>query len=158
MFGAMNVPFLDLWRIHEPFAETLGAEFSSLIERGSFVNGPEIVEFEEAFAAYCGTSHCVGVATGLDALRLALIAAGIGAGEEVIVPAHTFVATVEAVDAGRRHARFSSTSREADFSLDARRGEACGHGPRTTRAAAGAPLRAAGGHARCLPSSRASAT
>jgi dTDP-4-amino-4,6-dideoxygalactose transaminase len=119
----VNVPFLDLWRIHEPFAATLGEEFSSLIERGSFVNGAEVAAFEDAFAAYCGAEHCVGFSSGLDALRLALIAAGLGrgsepGGQEVIVPAHTFIATVEAVtQAGARPVLVDV--REDDFNLDA---------------------------------------
>jgi dTDP-3-amino-3,4,6-trideoxy-alpha-D-glucose transaminase len=119
----VNVPFLDLWRIHERFAATLGEEFSSLIERGSFVNGAEVAAFEDAFAAYCGAEHCVGLSSGLDALRLALIAAGLGrgsepGGQEVIVPAHTFIATVEAVtQAGARPVLVDV--REDDFNLDA---------------------------------------
>lgn len=113
----MAVPFLDLWRTHEQFAGPLGAEFSALIERGAFVNGAEVAEFEAAFAAYCGTAHCVGVSNGLDGLRLALIAAGLDDGREVIVPAHTFIATVEAVtQAGARPVLVDV--REDDFNLD----------------------------------------
>jgi len=93
----VRVPFLDLWRMHAPFAAELGAQFSELIERGAFVNGAEVGEFEAAFAEYCGAPHCVGVSNGLDGLRLALLAAGLERGSEVIVPANTFVATVEAV-------------------------------------------------------------
>ena len=73
------------------------AEISELIDSGRFINGPDVAEFEEAFATYCGTTRCVGVASGLDALRLALIAAGLEPGDEVIVPAQTFIATFEAV-------------------------------------------------------------
>jgi dTDP-4-amino-4,6-dideoxygalactose transaminase len=68
-----------------------------LIDSGSFINGPPVREFEEAFARYTGTTAAVGLASGLDALRLGLLAAGIAAGDEVIVPANTFVATFEAV-------------------------------------------------------------
>jgi dTDP-3-amino-3,4,6-trideoxy-alpha-D-glucose transaminase len=67
------------------------------MDDGAFVNGQPVHDFEEAFAAACGRSHCVGLASGLDALRLALSALDIGAGDEVIVPAMTFVATFEAV-------------------------------------------------------------
>ncbi len=74
--SVMNVPFLDLWRSHEQLAGPLGAEFTSLIERGAFVNGAEVAEFEAAFADYCGTTLCAGVSNGLDGLRLALLAAG----------------------------------------------------------------------------------
>jgi dTDP-4-amino-4,6-dideoxygalactose transaminase len=72
-------------------------DIEQLIDSGAFVNGPAVVAFEEAFAEYCGNEQCVGVASGLDALRLGLIGAGIEAGEEVVMPALTFVATAEAV-------------------------------------------------------------
>src|SRR5438105_9952525 len=73
------------------------AEISDLIDSGRFANGPQIAEFEAAFASYTGARECVGTASGLDALRLALIAAGLERGDEVIVPAETFIATFEAV-------------------------------------------------------------
>jgi dTDP-4-amino-4,6-dideoxygalactose transaminase len=113
----VTVPFLDLWRVHEPLAAELGSEFSSLIERGAFVNGAEVAAFEEAFAAYCGTPHCVGVSNGLDGLRLALLASGLERGSEVIVPANTFIATVEAVaQAGLLPVLVDAS--EADYNLD----------------------------------------
>ena len=68
-----------------------------LLETSSFINGPDVERFENAFASYCGSSHCVGMASGLDALRLSLLAAGLERGDRVIVPANTFVATFEAV-------------------------------------------------------------
>jgi dTDP-4-amino-4,6-dideoxygalactose transaminase len=113
----MGVPFLDLWRVHEPLAGTLQAEFSALVERGSFVNGAEVAAFEDAYAAYCEVPHCVGVASGLDGLRLALIAAGIGSGQEVLVPANTFVATVEAIVQAGAHPVLVDVSEE-DLNLD----------------------------------------
>ena len=67
------------------------------METCAFVNGPAVARFEEAFAAETGVARCVGMSSGLDALRIALIAAGLEQGEEVIVPAMTFVATLEAV-------------------------------------------------------------
>ena len=67
------------------------------IDRGDFANGEAVAEFEKSFADYCGTSHCVGVSSGLDALRLSLLASGLEAGAGVIVPAATFAATFEAV-------------------------------------------------------------
>jgi dTDP-4-amino-4,6-dideoxygalactose transaminase len=91
------VPFLDLAPVHEGLKAELLAAFSDLIDVGAFTNGPAVVELERAFAEYCGTDCCVGTASGLDALRLALIAAGIEPGDEVVVPAMTFVATLEAV-------------------------------------------------------------
>ena len=68
-----------------------------MIAHGEFVNGPEIVEFEEAYAAYCGVPHCIGVANGTAAIELVLRALGIGAGDEVITTPMTFMATVEPV-------------------------------------------------------------
>src|SRR5262245_21131008 len=92
-----SVPFLDLGPSHEPLKDSLLGGFERLIDSNAFVNGPQVAAFERAWAASCGVDRCVGVASGLDALRLALIAAGIDRGDEVIVPAHTFVATFEAV-------------------------------------------------------------
>jgi dTDP-3-amino-3,4,6-trideoxy-alpha-D-glucose transaminase len=92
-----RVPFLDLGAIHAPLKERILAEIGDLIDSNAFVNGPQVGALEAAFARYCGTSECVGLASGLDALRLALLALEIGPGDEVIVPAHTFVATFEAV-------------------------------------------------------------
>jgi dTDP-3-amino-3,4,6-trideoxy-alpha-D-glucose transaminase len=92
-----SAPLLDLGPIHEPMKVELLSAVSQLIETGAFTNGPEVAAFETAFAAYCGVRHCVGVASGLDALRLGLLALGIESGDEVIVPAMTFAATFEAV-------------------------------------------------------------
>jgi dTDP-3-amino-3,4,6-trideoxy-alpha-D-glucose transaminase len=93
----LAVPFLDLGPSHAELAGSLLEDIAALIDSGAFINGPAVTEFEEAFAAYCGNTHSVGVASGLDALRLALIAAGVESGDRVIVPAHTFIATFEAV-------------------------------------------------------------
>jgi dTDP-4-amino-4,6-dideoxygalactose transaminase len=95
--SAVSVPFLDLRHSHEPLKESLLAEFGSLIDSNAYTNGPQVASFERAWAAYCRAERCVGVASGLDALRLALIAAGIERGDEVIVPALTFAASFEAV-------------------------------------------------------------
>jgi dTDP-3-amino-3,4,6-trideoxy-alpha-D-glucose transaminase len=92
-----TVGFLELAHVHEGLKAQLLADIADLIDSNAYTNGPAVSAFEEAFAAYCGTRHCVGLASGLDALRLALLAWEIGPGDEVIVPANTFVATVEAV-------------------------------------------------------------
>ncbi len=94
---AVSVPFLDLGIVHRDMAAAIRSDFDAIIASSSFVNGPQVHEFEEAFSAFCGAPHCVGVASGLDALRLALAAGGVGPGDEVVVPAMTFVATWEAV-------------------------------------------------------------
>ncbi len=95
--AAQRVPFVDLARVHRGLKDELLEEISQLIDAGTFTNGPSVRAFEEAFASYCGTRWCVGTGSGLDALRLALLGGGIEPGDEVVVPASTFVATVEAV-------------------------------------------------------------
>ena len=95
--AGLEVPFLDLRPAHEPLVTEILADVAELIATNAFTNGPAVAEFERAFAAYCGAAECVGCASGLDALRLALLATGIERGDEVIVPANTFVATLEAV-------------------------------------------------------------
>jgi dTDP-3-amino-3,4,6-trideoxy-alpha-D-glucose transaminase len=95
-----RVPFVALDRQHEPIADELRAAFDRVLGASAFILGAEVAAFEDEFAAYCGTEHCVGVASGTAALTLAFQAAGIGPGDEVIVPAHTFIASALAV----RHA------------------------------------------------------
>lgn len=92
-----EIPFLDL---HEPYQELkteITEAFEKVMESGWYILGEEVRKFEQEFAAYCGTKHCIGVANGLDALHLILKAYGIGAGDEVIVPSNTYIATWLAV-------------------------------------------------------------
>ncbi len=111
------VPFLDLNRIHQPLKGRLLERFGQLIDSKAFLNGPEVAEFERVFATYCGTRFCVGVSSGLDALRLGLLAAGLQRGDGVAVPANTFVATLEAVtQAGGRPVIVDVG--EADWNID----------------------------------------
>jgi dTDP-4-amino-4,6-dideoxygalactose transaminase len=100
------VPFLDLAGLHAELREPLDRAWDAVLGHGRFVNGPEVAAFEAAFAAYCEAGQCVGVGNGTDALELVLAALGIGAGDEVIVPANTFVATAEAVLAVGARPRF----------------------------------------------------
>ena len=93
----MQVPLVDLRLQHEGIAENVRAGFERVLSETSFVLGPEVEEFERAYARYCGVAHCVGVGNGTDAIELALRALRIGPGDEVIIPANTFVATAEAV-------------------------------------------------------------
>jgi len=97
---AAEVPLVDLTREHESLADGLRGAFERVLGNGAFVLGEEVERFEEEFAAYCGARHCVGVASGTAGLVIALIAAGLRPGDEVIIPAHTYVATALAV----RHA------------------------------------------------------
>lgn len=114
---APAVPFLDLRPSHEPLREALLDELGAVIDSGAFTNGPAVARFEEGFAAYCGRRFCVGTASGLDALRLAFVAAGLEPGDEVVVPAQTFVATWEAVtQAGGRPVPADVS--ELDYGLD----------------------------------------
>jgi dTDP-4-amino-4,6-dideoxygalactose transaminase len=98
--GTAEVPLVDLTREHESLAEELCHAFEGVLATSAFVLGEEVERFEEEFAAVCGARHCVGVASGTAGLAIALIAAGLRPGDEVIIPAHTYVATAVAV----RHA------------------------------------------------------
>jgi dTDP-4-amino-4,6-dideoxygalactose transaminase len=91
------IPFLDLQRINGRHRAAYEAALSRVLDSGRVLLGEETAAFEREFAAWCGTSHCVGVGNGFDALHLVLRAWGIGAGDEVIVPSHTFIATWLAV-------------------------------------------------------------
>lgn len=93
----MKVPFLDLKAAYLESKEELDAAYRRVMESGWYILGREVRAFEEEFAAYCQAEHCVGVGNGLDALHLILRAYGIGEGDEVIVPANTYIATWLAV-------------------------------------------------------------
>ncbi len=93
----MQVPFLDMKAPYLELKNELDAVFQRVMESGWYVLGKEVELFEEEFAEYCGVKHCIGVGNGLDALFLALKAWGIGEGDEVIVPANTYIATWLAV-------------------------------------------------------------
>jgi dTDP-4-amino-4,6-dideoxygalactose transaminase len=89
----MSVPFVDLGRQHEPIQSDLRVAFERVLGASSYILGEEVARFEEEFAAYCGARHCVGVASGTAALTIAALSAGVRPGDEVIVPAHTFIAS-----------------------------------------------------------------
>ena len=93
----MNIPFVDLRAQHLALKSEIDEAIARVIENSSFILGREVERFEREFAAYIGARFCVGVSSGTAALQLALIALGIGPGDEVIVPANTFFATAEAV-------------------------------------------------------------
>jgi dTDP-4-amino-4,6-dideoxygalactose transaminase len=95
----MTVPFLDLAAASAEVAADQAAAIERVVASGWYVLGPEVERFERDFADHAGAAHCIGVANGLDALRLTLEALGIGPGDEVIVPSHTFIATWLAVTA-----------------------------------------------------------
>ncbi|RPJ14620.1 MAG: DegT/DnrJ/EryC1/StrS family aminotransferase [Deltaproteobacteria bacterium] len=93
----MKVPFLDLQAAYLELQAELDAACRRVMASGWYILGQEVEAFEREFAAYCGVRHCIGVSNGLDALELILRGYGIGAGDEVIVPANTFIATWLAV-------------------------------------------------------------
>ena len=92
-----NIPFVDLKAQYMTIAGEIQESLADVIQNTAFIGGKHVKKFEANFAAFCRTKHCVGVGNGTDALFLAIKALGIGPGDEVIVPANTFVATSEAV-------------------------------------------------------------
>lgn len=93
----MHVPFLSLKPDDHDFRREIDRALARVIEKSQFVLGDEVSLFEEEWARYCGATYCIGVGSGLDALQLSLMAAGIGNGDEVLVPSNTFIATWFAV-------------------------------------------------------------
>lgn len=89
----MNVPFFDIGPTHAAIAAALDAAWRQVLQGRQFILGERVAAFEADFAAYCAAGHGIGVANGLDALTLILEGLGIGTGDEVIVPSHTFIAT-----------------------------------------------------------------
>jgi len=92
-----KVPFLDLRAHHAPLRAEFDKAIGEVIESGVFVGGPFLTQFENEFAAFCGSRHAIAVGNGTDALWLALLACGIGPGDEVITVPNTFMATAEAI-------------------------------------------------------------
>lgn len=90
-------PFIDLRAQYEALRSELAPELEAAFASGVYIGGERVRRFENEFAAFCGRAHCVGVANGTDALRLALMAVGVGPGDEVITVPNSFVATVEAI-------------------------------------------------------------
>src|ERR1700742_1630239 len=95
----MNVPFVDLKSLHREIEDELHQVFSRVLDSSAFVLGPEVKQFEQEFAAYTETVHCVAVSTGTAALQAVLFALDIKPGDEVITVPHTFIATAEAITA-----------------------------------------------------------
>jgi dTDP-4-amino-4,6-dideoxygalactose transaminase len=92
-----EIPFLDLSTPHKELEAELVSVFRTALRTGSFIGGPVVEAFEREFAELSGANHCVGVGSGTDALRFALMAAGIVPGDAVITSPNTFIATVEAI-------------------------------------------------------------
>jgi dTDP-4-amino-4,6-dideoxygalactose transaminase len=119
----VSVAFLNLQRLHAELDAPLSEAVLRALRSGYYIGGPEVEAFEGAFAAYCGATYCVGVGNGLDALHLALRALCVGAGDEVIVPSNTFIATWLAVSqVGARCVPVEPD--DGDFQIDPARIEA----------------------------------
>tara|TARA_Y100000768_G_scaffold296196_1_gene230022 strand:+ start:13670 stop:14767 length:1098 start_codon:yes stop_codon:yes gene_type:complete len=93
----MKIKFLDLKKYHASINKSLTSKFQEVLESGSYILSEEVKSFEKEFANYCGVKYCIGVASGLDALKIILKAYDIGKGDEVLVPSNTYIATWLAV-------------------------------------------------------------
>jgi dTDP-4-amino-4,6-dideoxygalactose transaminase len=111
------VPFLNLAAVYQASQAEIDAALMRVAKSGWYLLGKELGDFETGYAAYCGARHCAGIGNGLDALRLALLALGVGPGDEVVVPSNTFIATWLAVSqCGARPVPVEPT--EATYNLD----------------------------------------
>src|SRR5215210_589745 len=93
----MTVPLFDTATPLAPLRDEIDAAIARVVDSAAFVLGPEVAAFEREFADHCGTAHAIGVANGTDALTIALMAMGVGPGDDVVVPSYTFYASAEAI-------------------------------------------------------------
>src|SRR2546427_167561 len=112
-----GIPFLDLLSPHRELQDELVAVFRTALDTAGFVGGPMVEEFEQAFAEFCDSRFCIGVASGTDALRLALIAAGVQPGDAVVTVPLTFIATTEAISQAGAHPDFVDID-ERTYTMD----------------------------------------
>lgn len=117
MIDGAKVPFLDLVTHHVELKDEFCGVFERALETAGFIGGPMVQHFEENFARYCEVQHCVGVGSGTDALRFALMAAGIEAGDVVVTVPNTFIATTEAISQCGAHPVFVDID-EATYNMD----------------------------------------
>ena len=110
----MNIPFVDLKIQYHNLKIEIDAAISEVVENTAFISGKYAKQFEREFAAYVGAEHCIACGNGTDALQLTLMAMGIGHGDEVIVPANSFIATSEAVTAAGARVVFCDADRQSD--------------------------------------------
>jgi len=113
----IRVPFVDLVSMHRELEEELVSVFRTALRNAAFIGGPAVEGFERDFAQFCGTAHCVGVNSGTDALRFALIASGVQPGEVVLTVPLTFIATTEAITQSGARADFVDVD-EKTYTLD----------------------------------------
>jgi len=132
-----KIPFLDLVTVHRELREELLTVFQTALDTAGFVGGPVVQEFERAFAEFCESRFCVGTASGTDALRLALIAAGVQPGDTVVTVPLTFIATTEAISQAGARPDFVDID-ERTYTLDPEKLRSylereCVRSPRTNR-------------------------
>ena len=118
------IPFLDLHKINARFEKDFQQRFKAFLDSGYYILGNNVSSFEEEYASYCGTKHCIGVANGLDALRLILegykILGKLKNGDEVIVASNTYIATILAIrQAGLQPVLVEAETKTFNFDLDA---------------------------------------
>jgi dTDP-4-amino-4,6-dideoxygalactose transaminase len=115
-----GIPFLDLVTLHQTLEEELVSVFRKALNTACFIGGEAVQGFEEAFAEFCETSHCVGVGSGTDALRFALMAAGVQTGDVVVTVPNTFIATTEAISQAGALPEFVDINRQT-YNMDTER-------------------------------------
>ena len=120
MTNNTKVPFVDLVTIHKELETDLLAVCKRVFETASFIGGPEIEGLEREFAQYCDTKHCVAVNSGTDALRFALMAAGVRPGDVVVTVSHSFIATTEAISQAGARPEFVDIDRRT-YTMDPER-------------------------------------
>lgn len=118
MSGTNAIPFLDLVSLHAELKDELCAVFSSALDTAGFIGGPMVQGFESDFASFCETQSCVGVGSGTDAVRFALMAAGVRPGDAVVTVPNTFIATAEAISQAGARPIFVDID-ERTYNLDA---------------------------------------
>ncbi len=109
----MQIPLVDLQAQYHAIRGAIDEAIAAVIKDSAFIGGPYVERFEAAFASFCGTRHAVGVSSGTDALRLALIACGVRPGDEVITVPNTFIATTEAISMAGAGIRFVDVDRDS---------------------------------------------
>ena len=117
MNGENRIPFLDLATPHIELEQQLTEVFQRALRSAGFIGGPMVEEFEQDFAEFCGTKYCVGVSSGTDALRFALMGAGVKPGDVVLTVPHTFIATTEAISQAGAEPRFVDID-ERTYNMD----------------------------------------
>jgi dTDP-4-amino-4,6-dideoxygalactose transaminase len=115
--GHEAIPFLDLVTPHVELEQELTEIFQRALRSASFIGGPLVEQFERSFADFCGVSHCIGASNGTDALRFALMAAGVKDGDIAITVPNTFIATVEAISQAGAEPKFVDID-ERTYNMD----------------------------------------